>query len=74
MADDADRAQVLIEQQEAFRNSLRAQAASASMQSAVSCIECDEPIPEARRAHIVGVQLCVECQAVNEAQARRYRF
>jgi phage/conjugal plasmid C-4 type zinc finger TraR family protein len=27
------------------------------------CAECDEPIPEARRSAIPGVQLCVECQA-----------
>ena len=25
------------------------------------CAECDEPIPEARRAALPGVKLCVDC-------------
>ena len=28
-----------------------------------ACAECDEPIPEARRRAIPGVQLCVACQS-----------
>lgn len=27
------------------------------------CLECEEPIPDARRNAIPGVRLCVECQA-----------
>lgn len=30
---------------------------------ATHCIECEEPIPEARRKAIPGVRLCVHCQA-----------
>ncbi len=30
------------------------------------CAECDEPIPERRRAAIPGVQLCVECQSARD--------
>lgn len=30
--------------------------------SAVECAECGEPIPEARRAAIPGVKLCIDCQ------------
>lgn len=26
------------------------------------CAECEEPIPEARRAAMPGVKLCLECQ------------
>jgi phage/conjugal plasmid C-4 type zinc finger TraR family protein len=26
------------------------------------CVECGEPIPEARRKAMVGTYLCVECQ------------
>lgn len=26
------------------------------------CADCDEPIPEARRAAIPGVKLCIDCQ------------
>ncbi|WP_406870939.1 DksA/TraR family C4-type zinc finger protein [Thioclava sp. 'Guangxiensis'] len=31
-------------------------------ESAEFCVECDEPIPEARRKAIAGVKLCVDCQ------------
>jgi phage/conjugal plasmid C-4 type zinc finger TraR family protein len=27
------------------------------------CVECEEPIPEARRKAIPGVRLCVDCQS-----------
>lgn len=30
------------------------------------CEECDEPIPEARRAAVPGVRLCVECQQARD--------
>lgn len=32
-------------------------------ESLKSCAECDSPIPEARRAAVPGVRLCVACQA-----------
>jgi phage/conjugal plasmid C-4 type zinc finger TraR family protein len=32
-------------------------------ESLTHCAECDEPIPEARRAAIPGVKLCVDCAA-----------
>lgn len=35
--------------------------------SAEFCVECDAAIPEARRAAIAGVQLCVVCQSILEA-------
>lgn len=39
-----------------------------SGESAEFCVECDCPIPEARRAAIPGVQLCVPCQSSLEAK------
>jgi phage/conjugal plasmid C-4 type zinc finger TraR family protein len=33
------------------------------------CEECDAPIPEARRAAVPGVRLCVACQAASDEQA-----
>jgi phage/conjugal plasmid C-4 type zinc finger TraR family protein len=30
--------------------------------SALYCVECGDPISEARRKAVPGVQLCVECQ------------
>ncbi len=32
------------------------------------CEECAEPIPEARRAAVPGVRLCVECQQARDAE------
>jgi phage/conjugal plasmid C-4 type zinc finger TraR family protein len=31
------------------------------------CAECEEPIPEARRQALPGVQLCIDCQADRDA-------
>lgn len=30
-------------------------------ESLTHCAECDEPIPQARRAAIPGVKLCIDC-------------
>lgn len=40
----------------------RAQSRLPAGPSATHCAECAEPIPEARRAALPGVQLCVKCQ------------
>lgn len=37
--------------------------------SARVCVECEEPIPEARRLALPGVQTCVDCQTLLEAMA-----
>ena len=31
-------------------------------ESRTQCLDCEEPIPEARRQAIPGVKLCIECQ------------
>ena len=36
-------------------------------ESLTHCAECEEPIPEARRAAIPGVKLCVECMQERDA-------
>ena len=41
-----------------------------SGESLTHCADCDEPIPEARRAAIPGVKLCVECASELQAQTR----
>jgi phage/conjugal plasmid C-4 type zinc finger TraR family protein len=38
--------------------------------SATHCRECGEPIPEARRAALPGVQLCIGCQQKADEQVR----
>ena len=35
-------------------------------ESLTHCEECDAPIPEARRAALPGVRLCVTCQAARD--------
>ena len=37
--------------------------------SATVCSECEEPIPEARRQALPGVQTCVDCQSLIEARS-----
>ena len=41
-------------------------------ESLTHCAECDEPIPEKRRAAIPGVKLCIDCQQERDSayQAR----
>lgn len=36
-------------------------------ESAVDCVECGEPIPEARRKALPGVKLCIDCQQERDA-------
>lgn len=40
---------------------LRAQAAPRG-ESRTHCADCEEPIPEPRRAALPGVRLCIDCQ------------
>lgn len=35
------------------------------------CRDCDQPIPEARREAIPGVQLCIACQSERDESAQR---
>lgn len=37
------------------------------------CEACETPIPEARRAALPGVELCVTCQQVAELKSKHYR-
>ncbi|GGH30017.1 transcriptional regulator, TraR/DksA family [Cribrihabitans marinus] len=34
------------------------------------CAECEEPIPEARRAALPGVKLCIDCQQERDGASR----
>lgn len=44
----------------------RARSQLTSGDSALTCVECDCEIPEARRKALPGVQLCVACQTIRE--------
>ena len=36
------------------------------------CVTCSAPIPEARRAAIPGVRLCVRCQEAEDREATQF--
>jgi phage/conjugal plasmid C-4 type zinc finger TraR family protein len=40
--------------------------------SATHCQHCGEPIPEARRAALAGVRLCIACQEEADAAVRHF--
>lgn len=40
---------------------------------AMYCLDCDRPIPEARRAVLPGVELCIYCKEISELNAKHYR-
>lgn len=71
MVDEIDRA--AAREAELLGDALAAQARRArkglGAVSAAECAACDEPIPEARRRAVPGVQLCVDCQARQERPA-----
>ncbi|MCZ0960207.1 DksA/TraR family C4-type zinc finger protein [Paracoccus benzoatiresistens] len=69
--DDAVNDQIEISTAEAVaRARLRAGRKPVSVESAIACIDCDEPIPEARRRAVPGVQLCVDCQSGRDKAQR----
>ena len=41
-------------------------------ESLENCEECDKRIPEARRAAVPGVRLCVACQSVRDEKAAQF--
>ncbi len=49
----------------------RARVANCSPVSLAVCIDCGEPIPEARRLAAVGCERCIECQELADKVARR---
>ena len=49
----------------------RAQSGLPRGPSATHCVECGEPIPEARRAAFHGVRMCVNCQEEQDRLAIR---
>ena len=68
--DDAVNDQIEVSTKEAIERARLRAAAARNGPSAEFCVECDEPIPQARRDAIPGVQLCVDCQSGRD-KARR---
>lgn len=69
MADIIDTAAEIEELQ---RNAaLSAHRVNRNTVSAEHCAECDEPIPEPRRAAVPGCQTCAECQIAKELKKKQ---
>lgn len=69
MADIIDTAAEIEELQ---RNAaLSAHRINRNAASAERCEECDEPIPEPRRAAVPGCHTCAECQSVIELKNKQ---
>lgn len=51
-------------------NAIQAHRLNRNAVSAERCEECDEPIPEPRRAAVPGCQTCADCQGVIELRKR----
>lgn len=65
--DDADLAQARMEAEEALR--ARGKPLAVSKVRYSHCVECGEPMPEARQAH--GFDNCVDCAQAAERLLRR---
>ena len=66
----------IIDQASALEEMMREQAIAAhrlnhNAVSAEHCEECDEPIPEPRRAAVPGCKTCAECQSVIELKNKQ---
>jgi len=68
--DDADLA-VRHEQRAEERAKAQRMLAKPAKPSASHCIECCEGISQARREAVPGVELCIECQTLEESRAKR---
>lgn len=69
--DEADRADVVIEQERTAVLAMHRARQERLGASATHCLECGEPIPEGRRNAIPGVEYCVTHQAEIELRGRR---
>lgn len=67
MADEADRAQVINEQHlDDALAAHRRRPAYTVADSALVCIDCEEPIPAKRREAAPGCTRCIDCQTMHE--------
>ena len=69
MADFADRASKVTADQEAMA---LANIQKYEGESEEDCLKCGVKIPEARRKHVPGCTLCVDCKSVEELRSKRF--
>ena len=72
MSDWMERAQEL-EQRQRDDALLAHQRLAPLSDSATHCMDCDEPIPSARRLAVAGVQRCIDCQETSELRSKYAR-
>ncbi|EFF0782074.1 TraR/DksA family transcriptional regulator [Escherichia coli] len=70
MADAMDLVQQRVEEER--QRHIRAARAKTPGVSRVLCVECEAPIPPARRRAIPGVQFCITCQEIAELKGKHY--
>ncbi|OQY20093.1 MAG: hypothetical protein B6I36_02290 [Desulfobacteraceae bacterium 4572_35.1] len=66
MADDGDRAQRINEQLQADALATHRRKQLTAGDSRLECIDCEEPIPQARRIASPGCKRCIDCQTLHE--------
>lgn len=65
-----DKAAELEEKHRAWALARWREQQSGAAVSAFECVDCGEPIPQARREALIGCQTCVSCQAERERHAK----
>lgn len=70
MADSMDLVQLRVEEER--QRNIHIARNKAPGVSRFLCIDCDAPIPAARRSALPGVQCCVTCQEIAELKAKHY--
>ncbi|HAV1620264.1 TPA: TraR/DksA family transcriptional regulator [Enterobacter hormaechei subsp. steigerwaltii] len=70
MADSMDLVQQRVE--EDLQRHIHNARAKVPGVSRVLCIDCDAPIPLARRYAIPGAQCCITCQEIAELKGKHY--
>ncbi len=71
MYDQIDRANELAEKMREIALAKHRQKQTAY--SLTHCEDCDEPIPEARRKHVIGCTRCIDCQQIYEHKMKGFK-
>jgi len=70
MADSMDLVQQCVEEER--QRHIQKALTSKHAVSSFYCESCGAPIPEARRAAVLGVELCVTCREIAELKGKHY--
>ncbi|CAN5611428.1 hypothetical protein BH10PSE5_BH10PSE5_01390 [soil metagenome] len=75
MTDILDRAQLLEESDraDALRRALQSESRPDVVFSVLACLDCDDPIDDARMAARPGCVRCITCQEAHERRLAQFR-